>query len=241
MNWFVGVLFSAMLIGCNSPKPESIAAYRAAQRAAHERVAAQETALDASIAEIRAGKWVPRKDLGACTVSMPPLPSEKQGMGSYPAWVFDSPNAGSIAGWSHAGERIFEQLRASIGDPDGKYLPETEKDIVASTARIAAIDPHKEPDFAMLYVDEIHRPEATGDKTFKGGNERGRAWVWSQSKGTVVCASTFESRTSQEVIATYFGHEHRDDETSSSLMLNLRDHSIRSAMSDLVAAGKPTP
>jgi hypothetical protein len=238
----VAALVAACACGCNSPSKASIAAYRSAQRAALERVMAQEKSFATSLAEVRAGRWTPRADLGTCASTLPPPPTSPEDWSGYPGWVVDSPNAESIAGWNHLSERVFKRLREPVGDPDSDRLPETEKDTTAGTARLAAIDPSAEGDIFFLYVDEIHRPVQTGEDKFAPGDERGRAWVWSQKSKTIVCASTFASHTPDEVIAQLSQRpdpDRRAMQVDSALMSSLRHDSIRSAATTLAAAGPP--
>jgi hypothetical protein len=229
-------LAALALVGCDHPSSRSVAAYREAQKAALARVDEQQAALSKSVGEIREGKWVPRRDLGACVSSLPPPPDPKD-PGVYPAWVLDDPVADGVAGWNHLGERVFKQLRESIGDPNSEFMPDTEKETLAKTARIGALDPRDEKDFAILFVDELHRPTQTDEKTFAGGDERGRVWVWNPKARTVICAGTFESTTPHEVLVKFYHEDNRPMQVSSDLMLSLRKNSIHSAIGGLIAAG----
>jgi hypothetical protein len=135
---------------------------------------------------------------------------------------------------------VFESGRESPGDPAESLPPETETAVVGATKRLAAIDPTSGDDVLVLYVDAIHRPAQSGESTFTGGDENGRAWVWNPKSRTIVCAGFFSSTTPHEVLATFFlSPEDRPGEVDSNLMLALRHASIRSAFAGLTAAGPP--
>jgi len=222
---------------CDRPSQKSLDAYRAAQAAALEREAAQEKAFEASIGEVRAGKWTPRADLGRCAADLPP-PTKDEGE-QYPGWVMDDPNPDGVAGWGHLAERVFKDERESLGAADAP-APDGEKDVVAETARLRAYDPAASKPVLFLFVDEVNRPVQKDEKTFAGGDERGRAWVWDPKTKTVVCASTFASKTPNEVLVKFFSRDaDRDAMVASNLMLSLRRNSLRSAATGLVAAGAP--
>jgi hypothetical protein len=224
-----------MLAACDSPSASSLAAYRDAQKSGLARVAEQEKALAQAIAAIRAGQWVPRPDLGACTATLPPPPTEKDHTGVYPAWVMDD-----SSGWGDLVERVFRSTHESLSvGPSGPIPPpDTQKAVVADTAQFAAVDPRNADDFAILLVDDLHRPKETGPDTFEGGDERGRAWVFSPKKGAIVCAGTFDSRTPQEVLVKFFSRGH-EGQVDSDLLMALRRSSIRGAVQGFVAAGPP--
>jgi len=134
---------------------------------------------------------------------------------------------------------VFKRELESVGD-DKAPPPESEKWTVDATKRLTAMDPTNGDDVLFLYVDAIHRPAQSGESTFTGGDEHGRAWVWSPKSRTVVCASVFSSTTPHEVLARfYLNPEHRPGEVDSNLMLALRHASIRTAFAGLIAAGPP--
>ncbi len=159
-----------VLAACDAPSASSLAAYRDAQKSGLARVAEQEKALAQSITAIRAGQWVPRPDLGACTATLPPPPAEKDHAAVYPAWVVDDP-----ARWGDLVDRVFRSTQEwlSVGPSGPIPPPDTQKAVVADTARFAGVDPRNADDFAILLVDDLHRPKETGPDTFEGATSAG--------------------------------------------------------------------
>ena len=86
----------------------------------------------------------------------------------------------------------------------------------------------------FLYVDASHpATHASGTETFIPGSERGRAWVWSATKKTIVCAGAFDATTPPEVEVTHYGDDNHDLDADVALELQLRRISIRPAGREL--------
>jgi len=233
LGWFL-----LAFLGCHRPSNETRSAFLAAQVAAAARLSSQERAFATSIQEVRAGKWVPAD--GGCTAQLPDPPKEDDGWRRYTAWVMDDPDPAGIAGWSHLEERIFKRAREEVLTAADVDRFDTEEEIGDAVRRLQAMDPSRTEDIPFLFVDELHRPVQTGEGTFAGGDERGRAWVWSASRKTIVCASTFASETPRKVLIDFFlAPQERSGEVDSGLMLGLRRQSVKSAIRGLTQAGPP--
>ena len=226
-----------MVIGCGSNKPsdEAVADYHAAQRAALARVRTVETAMAASLRELQANKWVARPDLGSCTSKLPkPRPKAKHE--DYPSWFLRYQD--DAVGWDRLADRVFEQTRQAIGDPDSAYVPDADE-IAARMTQVKQVRV-AESDILIVRIDAERDAKIDGGNTFEPGFQRGRAWVWSPERSTIVCAAAaFAATTPDNVEATVYKEDYRQTDKSVALTLALGRASTSAAFDALVAAGPP--
>ncbi len=217
-------LLLVMASGCNAPNQTHKDAFTAAKRQAAERGKAHRAAFEASVEDLRHGKWAALEDGEPC-LELPVSAREPE------AWVVDSPMDTSAAGWLELPNRVFElplEGRDSLSHYDDA------DELMRRVKQLNERDPTKAPNLVILYVDSLERPKVVDDKTFLGGRESGRAWVWSQSAKTVVCSGRYASTTPEEVRATYLlDSRHRGAERDSALMLALRRNSIEQAYANM--------
>ncbi len=220
--------------GKNTSKAD-VEAFRTTQRAALERLQRLQREFDSALAELQDGKWVPRPDLGVCAASLPTPPSETDRASTFPAFFLDDQDP---LGWSGLSQRVFNEPRLAIGNPDG-WLPDANS-IAAETKKIADSVPFKS-DVMVLHVDEAVRPNEVGGERFESGSERGRAWIWSSTTHEIICAGEFVGVTPAKVTATISERKDPTADVNATLILAQRRASVRSAVEKLVAAGPPKP